>query len=60
MGREITEGKIESLGYDEWFRDAGSGHLRDGFSPARIVEVNRGNFRADYFSEIIDNIKRKE
>jgi ribosome biogenesis GTPase len=47
MGREITEGKIESLGYDEWFRDAGSGHLRDGFSPARIVEVNRGNFRAD-------------
>ena len=45
---------LESLGYDEWFREAASGHLTGDFSLARVVEVNKGNFRvADGSHEMV-------
>ena len=36
---------LASLGYDEWFEKHASNLLRDDFFPARIIEVNRRNFR---------------
>ena len=36
---------LESLGYDEWFHEAGRHYVNDDFSLARVVEVNKGNFR---------------
>ena len=37
---------LESLGFDGWFRDACSDPIPDDFSLARIIEVNKGNYRA--------------
>jgi ribosome biogenesis GTPase len=34
---------LEKLGYDEWFESRNRENFEDGFSPARIVEVNRNN-----------------
>jgi ribosome biogenesis GTPase len=36
---------LESLGYDQWFRETGAKCLQGGLSPARVVEVNRNSFR---------------
>ena len=36
---------LESLGFDEWFRDALSDPIPSDFSLARIIEVNKGNYR---------------
>lgn len=51
---------LESLGYDDCFRDASAGYLRDGFSIARVVEVNKGNFRvADGAHEMVAELSGK-
>jgi ribosome biogenesis GTPase len=36
---------LESLGFDDWFRAANSVHIPSDFSLARIIEVNKGNYR---------------
>lgn len=51
---------LESLGYDEWFQEAGSSYIHGDFSPARIVEVNKGNFRvADGLHEMLSELSGK-
>jgi ribosome biogenesis GTPase len=42
-----VENSLERLGYDGWFAALSEDYLRDGFSIARIVEVNRNNFKVD-------------
>jgi ribosome biogenesis GTPase len=37
--------QIKMLGYDEWFQDASSGNIHNDFTLARVVEVNKGNYR---------------
>ena len=50
----MINSKLESLGYDEWFHKACSDYIHDDFSLARIVEVNKGNFRvADGLHEML-------
>jgi len=36
---------LESLGFDDWFGAANSDHIPSDFSLARIIEVNKGNYR---------------
>lgn len=36
---------LEHLGFDEWFREVGSGFIKSEFSFARVVEVNKNSFR---------------
>lgn len=37
--------ELETLGYDEWFRNVGSDTVKSDLSVARVIEVNKGNFR---------------
>lgn len=37
--------ELERLGYNEWFDEASRGHVQDGFSVARVVVVNKGDYR---------------
>ncbi|MDD5673856.1 MAG: ribosome small subunit-dependent GTPase A [Chitinivibrionales bacterium] len=51
---------LESLGYNEWFRAAHSNFILNGFSLARIIEVNKGNFRvADGLHEMLAELSGK-
>jgi ribosome biogenesis GTPase len=51
---------IERLGYNEWFDEASRDYLRDGFSVARVVEVNKGNYRVnDGLHEILAELSGK-
>ncbi len=43
----LVENTLERLGYDEWFKASGKDYLRDGLTPARIVEVNKNNFKVN-------------
>ncbi|MFC1585930.1 ribosome small subunit-dependent GTPase A [Fibrobacterota bacterium] len=36
---------LDSLGYDEWFGNASSDLIPNGFTSARVIEVNKGNYR---------------
>lgn len=36
---------LENLGYDVWFQKASRDHVHGDFSVARVVEVNKGNYR---------------
>ncbi|MBN1758148.1 MAG: ribosome small subunit-dependent GTPase A [Chitinispirillaceae bacterium] len=40
----MTTSRHAVIGYDEWFRKNGAPFLTDGFSPARVIEVNRGSY----------------
>ena len=40
----MNDSHLEKLGYDEFFRRAGVNVLREGFSPARVTEVNRNRY----------------
>lgn len=40
----MNERHLEILGYDEWNRDTDAEHIADGFSPARIIEVNKNSY----------------
>ena len=46
MEFQLNNSGLESLGYDEWFHEAGCNYIHDDFFAARIIEVNKGNFRA--------------
>jgi ribosome biogenesis GTPase / thiamine phosphate phosphatase len=53
----VEKTSLENLGFDEWFHDKSRGLVDDGFSLARIVEVNRNNYRVndglhEMFSEL--------
>jgi ribosome biogenesis GTPase len=41
----LTNTFLEQLGYDEWFDDKRKEFPKDDFSIARIVEVNRNNYK---------------
>ena len=36
---------LEQLGFDEWFEDKSKLYSKDGFSIARIIEVNRNSYK---------------
>ncbi|MEJ2637208.1 MAG: ribosome small subunit-dependent GTPase A [Calditrichia bacterium] len=36
---------LEKLGYDEWFKVKSKEYVKDDFSAARIVEVNKNNYK---------------
>jgi ribosome biogenesis GTPase / thiamine phosphate phosphatase len=38
---------LEQLGYDEWFQNRSKEFLKDNFSVARIVEVNKNNYKVN-------------
>jgi ribosome biogenesis GTPase len=42
---EENKAELEKLGYDEWFESKNRENIKDGFSTARIVEVNRNNYK---------------
>lgn len=46
MEQESNLKGLETLGFDEYFREAASSYIQDDFSLARIIEVNKGNFKA--------------
>jgi ribosome biogenesis GTPase len=55
----ISENKtgLTKLGYDEWFETKSNEYVKDGFSIARIVEVNKNNYKVsdgnhDVFAEL--------
>jgi ribosome biogenesis GTPase / thiamine phosphate phosphatase len=41
----LIKTSLARLGYDEWFHASSLNYLQDGFSVARVVEVNKGNYR---------------
>jgi len=48
---------LEKLGYDEWFELKSKEYIKDNFSVARIVEVNKNNYKVsngqhDIFAEL--------
>ena len=40
----MDERGLEKLGYDEWNQDNAADYTQDGFSPARVIEVNRNSY----------------
>ncbi len=36
---------LEQLGFDEWFQDKSKSYIKDDFSIARIIEVNRSSYK---------------
>jgi ribosome biogenesis GTPase len=53
----LADALLEQLGYDAWFQDKRKEFPQDDFSVARIVEVNRNNYkvsngRDDIFAEL--------
>ena len=42
---EGNKRSLEQLGFDEWFQDKSKLHLKDNFSIARIIEVNRNSYK---------------
>ncbi len=56
----MTKTSLERLGYDEWFRDLSKEFLKNDFSIARIVEVNKNNYRVnDGQQEILAELSGK-
>lgn len=51
---------LESLGYDEFFHNRAISYIHDDFSPARVTEVNKGNFRvSDGLHEMLAELSGK-
>jgi ribosome biogenesis GTPase / thiamine phosphate phosphatase len=42
---QLSEQNLERLGYSAWFEETDSATLQDGFAVARVIEVNKGNYR---------------
>lgn len=42
---EENKSRLERLGYDDWFETRSNEYAKDGFSIARIVEVNKNNYK---------------
>lgn len=52
--------RLELLGFDEWFGQKSKDSLKDGFSIARIIEVNKSNYRvSDGLQEILAELSGK-
>lgn len=54
---DLSETLLEQLGYDEWFHNKSMEFLKDDLSAARIVEVNKNNYKvsnglSDIFAEL--------
>jgi ribosome biogenesis GTPase len=54
---DLTKTLLKQIGYDEWFHNKSKEFLNDDFSVARIVEVNKNNYkvgngRYDVFAEL--------
>lgn len=48
---------LEQFGYDEWFEQKSKAYLKENFSIARVIEVNRNNYKVsngqrDIFAEL--------
>ena len=48
---------LEKLGYNDWFETRSSEYAKEGFSIARIIEVNKNNYKVsdgnhDVFAEL--------
>jgi len=51
---------LEQLGFDEWFHKESKSILKDGFSIARIIEVNKNNYKvSDGNNEIFAELTGK-
>jgi ribosome biogenesis GTPase len=51
---------LEKLGYDVWNQDDIAGSIKDGFSPARIIEVNKNSYMvSDGIHEMIAELSGK-
>lgn len=60
MAMKLNNRELESLGFDEWFQKDGFNNPHPDFSLARIVEVNKGNFRAaDGLHEMLAELSGK-
>ena len=44
---EENKTRLEKLGYDDWFEIKSTEYINDGFSIARIVEVNKNNYKVN-------------
>ncbi|MDX1641916.1 MAG: hypothetical protein R3220_09485, partial [Balneolaceae bacterium] len=42
---ESSDGSLQHLGFDEWFRNRSQDFLTEDFKPARIIEVNKNNYK---------------
>ena len=38
---------LERLGYNEWFEETSRDSIQGNFSAARVVEVNKGNYKVN-------------
>lgn len=50
---ENPEMLLQQLGFDEWFRDNNKDFLIDDFKPARVIEVNKNNYKVNNGSDEI-------
>lgn len=53
----MSKTPLKKLGYDDWFESKSQEYLKDDFSVARIVEVNKNNYKvsngqSDVFAEL--------
>ena len=57
---DSTINLLEQLGFDEWFQKESKSILKDGFSLARIIEVNKNNYKvSDGNNEIFAELTGK-
>ena len=57
LENSLLKTSLEKLGYDEWFESKSKEYIKDGFSIARIAEVNKNNYKVsdgqhDIFAEL--------
>lgn len=47
------ENQLTQLGFDEWFAEKIKGLMNEDFAPARVIEVNKNNYKIGYGREEI-------
>ena len=40
----MEERSLDTLGYDEWIQNSAAEYIKEGFSPARVIEVNKNSY----------------
>ena len=40
----MDDRSLEKLGYDEWVQDSNDEYIKNNFSPARVIEVNKNSY----------------
>ncbi len=54
MDTNIKNSNLEKLGFDDWLKNISAEYIRDGFAPARVIEVNKNSYMvSDGSSEMI-------